>query len=42
VSGYTGDKVAGRGVVDPEIPFVEKPWTLKELLTRVREVLDTS
>jgi PAS domain S-box-containing protein len=36
VSGYTGEK----GGVDPEIPFVGKPWTLRELLTRVRQVLD--
>jgi len=40
VSGYTGRRTDGGGGVDPSIPFVGKPWTLNELLGRVREVLD--
>ena len=40
VSGYTGERRKDGQRIDPEIPFVGKPWTLKELHTRVREVLD--
>ncbi len=38
-SGYAG---AGRGEqpLDPELPFLSKPWTSADLLARVRQVLD--
>ena len=38
-SGYAG---AGRGEdpLDPALPFLPKPWTSADLLTRVRQVLD--
>jgi len=38
-SGYAG---AGRGEepLDPQLPFLPKPWTSADLLARVRQVLD--
>jgi PAS domain S-box-containing protein len=40
MSGYVGDAVAQHGVLDPRIPFIQKPLTPDELARRVREVLD--
>ena len=39
-SGYTGDVVLTKGVSDETIDYVSKPLTPKELLKKVREVLD--
>ena len=41
-SGYTGDVVAQQGVLDPAIPFLQKPFTPRVLAVRVRELLDGS
>ena len=38
-SGYTEREVGG--MLDPYLPLVPKPWSVDELLRRVREVLDT-
>jgi PAS domain S-box-containing protein len=40
-SGYAG---AGRGEepLDPALPFLPKPWTSADLLTRVRQLLDVA
>ena len=40
VSGYTGRELAARRKVDQTIPFLQKPWTLDELLRQVRALLD--
>jgi len=40
MSGYTADVIAQRGVLDEGIEFVQKPFTMKVLAQRVREVLD--
>jgi hypothetical protein len=40
MSGYVGDAVAQHGVLDPRVPFIQKPFTPDELARRVREVLD--
>jgi PAS domain S-box-containing protein len=40
VSGYTGEALAVRGEVGPELPFLEKPFSVTALLSKVREVLD--
>jgi two-component system cell cycle sensor histidine kinase/response regulator CckA len=40
VSGYAGEALAVRGEVAPEMPFLEKPFTVTALLGKVREVLD--
>ena len=39
-SGYTGDTVMQQGVLDASIPFLQKPFTLRSLTVKVREVLD--
>ena len=39
-SGYTALDVRERTQFDPGVPFLSKPWTVAELLSKVREVLD--
>jgi PAS domain S-box-containing protein len=39
-SGYTGDTVMQQGVMDASIPFLQKPFTVRTLTLKVREVLD--
>ena len=41
-SGYTGDAAAQQGVLDPSIPFLQKPFTPRALAVKVREALDGS
>jgi len=38
-SGYTGDEVQKSAPVTVDLPFLSKPWTVKELLTAVRKIL---
>jgi PAS domain S-box-containing protein len=40
MSGYTEDYIVHHGVLDPEISFLSKPFTLDALAARVREKLD--
>ncbi len=39
-SGYTARDLKACGDLEPGVPFLHKPWTVTELVTRVREVLD--
>jgi PAS domain S-box-containing protein len=39
-SGYAASETLERTTLEPGIPFLRKPWTLSELLLKVREVLD--
>jgi CheY-like chemotaxis protein len=39
MSGYTADVIATRGILDPGITVVEKPFTTSDLLGKVRELL---
>jgi signal transduction histidine kinase/type II secretory pathway pseudopilin PulG len=39
MSGYNADAIATRGVLDPGIVVVEKPFTSSDLLGKVRELL---
>jgi signal transduction histidine kinase/CheY-like chemotaxis protein len=39
MSGYHADAIATRGILDPGIVVVEKPFTTTDLLNKVREVL---
>jgi CheY-like chemotaxis protein len=39
-SGYTALDVAETSDLDASVPFLHKPWTIADLLARVREVLD--
>ena len=40
MSGYTADVIAQRGILDPEVVLLEKPFTKEALLRKVRRVLD--
>ena len=41
VSGYTEDEIMRRGLHDPSVAFLQKPFTAEVLLAKVRAVLDT-
>jgi two-component system, cell cycle sensor histidine kinase and response regulator CckA len=40
MSGYTDDEVVRRGASEPELSFLQKPFTARELAAAVRRVLD--
>jgi two-component system cell cycle sensor histidine kinase/response regulator CckA len=40
MSGYTADAVAHRGILDGDIHFLQKPFSIQSLAEKVREVLD--
>jgi len=40
MSGYTADVIAHRGVLDEGVRFIQKPFSTKDLATKVREALD--
>jgi signal transduction histidine kinase/ActR/RegA family two-component response regulator len=42
MSGYTDDDMLRRGIMDPRMAFLQKPFTPDALAKRVREVLDGS
>jgi PAS domain S-box-containing protein len=39
-SGYTADAIAHRGMLEPGIDFLEKPFTLDALAAKIREALE--
>jgi len=39
MSGYTADVIAHHGVLEKEVHFIQKPFTLNALTTKVHEVL---
>ncbi|WP_169400698.1 PAS domain S-box protein [Desulfobacter curvatus] len=40
MSGYTADVIAHHGVLDDNINFISKPFTVKTLLRKIRSILD--
>ncbi len=40
MSGYTADVIAHRGVLDEGVHFIHKPFSIKDLAAKVREVLE--
>ncbi len=41
MSGYTADIIANRGVLEQGVEFIQKPFSLKALAAKVRQVLDS-
>ena len=39
MSGYPADAIAHHGVLDPDVNFIQKPFSIKDLTARVREAL---
>jgi len=40
MSGYSGDVIAHRGLLDPDVEYMTKPLTPSRLLKKIREILD--
>ena len=40
MSGYTGDIIANHGVIEGDINFIQKPFSLRGLAVKVREAID--
>ncbi len=40
MSGYTANVIAHQGILDEEVPFIQKPFSMKDLATKVREALE--
>ena len=40
LSGYTAEIISNQGVLEDEIHFLQKPFSLEALTAKVREVLD--
>ena len=40
MSGYTGDQISGAGILNADVPFLEKPFTYEILAAKLREILD--
>ena len=40
MSGYTADVIAHRGVLEPGVQFLRKPFSLTKLASKVRKALD--
>ncbi|MBE0585610.1 MAG: hypothetical protein IH612_17860 [Desulfofustis sp.] len=41
MSGYTASIISHQGVLDEQVDFIQRPFSMTELCNRVREVLDT-
>jgi YesN/AraC family two-component response regulator len=40
MSGYTADAIAHRGVLEEDVQFIQKPFSIKDLGLKVHEVLN--
>jgi hypothetical protein len=40
MSGYTANVIANQGVLGEGVRFIQKPFFMKDIATKVREVLD--
>ena len=40
MSGYSGDIIAHHGMLDEEVYFIQKPFSMQELAAKVRQVLE--
>ena len=42
MSGYTDEAIVHHGVLDPNVKFIQKPFSPAALAKKVREVLDSN
>ena len=42
ISGHTADILAPKGILDPGVHFIQKPFTMTELTHRIRSLLDAT
>ena len=42
MSGYTADIIAKHGMLDEEIHFIQKPFSIPEMASKIRGILDAS
>jgi len=40
MSGYTSNVIAHQGVLDHGVAFIQKPFSMSDMMEKVREVLD--
>lgn len=40
LSGYTDEAIVHHGIIDPDTPFLQKPFTVEALAGKVRDLLD--
>lgn len=40
MSGYTANVIAHRGILDPGVRFIEKPFSISDVAAKVREAMD--
>jgi hypothetical protein len=40
MSGYTADVIAHQGVLDKDINFIQKPFSINDLAEKIREILN--
>lgn len=41
MSGYTDDTIVHHGVLDPDVEFIRKPFSQRDLAVKIREILDS-
>ena len=41
MSGYSGDVIAHHGMLDEGVNFIQKPFSMQDLVAKVRQILDT-
>jgi len=39
MSGYTDNAIVQHGILDADVPFIQKPFEVRELSRRIRETL---
>lgn len=42
ISGYTADIIAHKGVIDADVQFLQKPFSIQELAEKLREALSNT